>query len=101
MRPYHERPSYFRTALDNPYGATLSIRQEGIINGKQISNVQKNEISIIIKKLNKLGFPEMAMEVYERYDYFFEDQHEPPKYTIEEAKLILQSFTPFPINWGK
>jgi len=91
---YHEKfePDY------NPYGNTLTERQQRIIRGIDIHSVSKNELTVLIRKLEKMGDEESLLLVYDMYDELLNPTEE-CKYTIEESKAIIQSLAPWKIKW--
>ena len=91
---YHEKfdPTY------NPYGTELTERQQRIIRGMDIYSVSRNELTVLMRKLEKMGDEETLFLVYEMYDELL-NTTEDCKYTIEEAKAVIQSLVPWEIKW--
>lgn len=96
---FYDRPSYYRSDDDKNYGTGFTERQQNIIDGLPVNNLRNSEIGLIIKKAEKLGMDELAMDVYSAYEYRLAPPKSEYEYTIEECKEILQSFVPFVINW--
>lgn len=83
----------------NPYGTVYSERQAKILCGIiPVEEVRLSELAILVKKAEKIGDgenQEIAQQLYEQRSnpsvYF-------PPYSLEEAKAILQSLTPWKIE---
>lgn len=88
-----ESPEY------NPFGRTFTERQEQIIRGVSQDTVTKNQLTVIMRKAEKLGCPEVAQQIYEMYEAVFTGPNDGCKYTIDEAKAILESLTPWRVPW--
>ena len=56
------------------------------------------ELTPILNKCEAKGLTEIAEELFIRYETMITGK-EKPKYTIEESKEILQSLTPWEIDW--
>jgi len=76
----------------------LTERQQRIIRGIDIHSVSKNELTVLIRKLEKMGDEESLLLVYDMYDELLNPTEE-CKYTIEESKAIIQSLAPWKIKW--
>ena len=79
---YHKKndPDY------NPYGEVFTKRQMDIILGNPVDKLRKGELTVIIKKAEKLGMPSIAEDVMSKYDELFVDVDKfDYKYTYEEA----------------
>ena len=57
-----EQPDY------NPYGTSFTERQQRIIFGLPVSGLKLQEITIIMRKAEKLDMPELAEAVYDMYE---------------------------------
>lgn len=82
----------------NPYGTKFTDRQNEIIKGVDPSSIKLSELIVIMKKARINGFDEIAEQIYEMYEDKIVGK-EKPKYSIEQAKNILQSMTPWEIKW--
>ena len=89
-----ERQEFYKQGLRN---AEFTDRQQLIIHGK-CPNVRKNEVNNLIKKCEAKGLETLAQEVYEKYDELITGKRK-PEYTLEEARAIIQSKTPWEIEW--
>jgi len=78
----------------NPYGANFSSRQKEIIWGFPVDRLKMQEISVILRKAERLGLNSVYEMVYDRYEEMITGRS-PPKYTLEEAKEILRKLTPW------
>jgi len=76
----------------------LTPRQYEIIEGKA-ENLRMNEVTNLISKCEAQGNPLLAALVYEKYETLITGERE-AKYTLGEAKAILQNGTPWRIDWG-
>lgn len=83
----------------NPYGTRFTERQLKIINGIPVENLKTTEITIIIRKAEKLGWPEIAEQVWDLYEDKVMGTDFKFKYSLEEAKDVLQKLTPRKIEW--
>lgn len=82
----------------NPYGTIYTERQESIIRGMNPDDVSKKELTTLIKKAERLEDEDVVMQLLDNY-YCVLFPDEVPKYSIEESKNILQSLTPWTIQW--
>ena len=78
----------------NPYGSEFTERQKQIIRGEPVDGVRMQEVTVIMRKAEKLGLYVIAEMVYEQYMEAYTGKT-PPKYSIEEAKKKLQDLTPW------
>ena len=83
----------------NPYGTVFTERQDRIIRGVDINTIRLNEIKVILKKAERMQNDEIAMQVVEMYEELLFGR-EKPRYTVQEAKAILQALTPWEIKWN-
>ncbi len=83
----------------NPYGSRFTERQLKIINGIPVENLRTTEITIVMRKAEKLGWPEIAEQVWDLYEDEIMGTDFKFKYTLEEAKEVLQKLTPRKIEW--
>jgi len=79
----------------NPYGTSFTERQMQIICGVPVDNLKKQEISIIMKKADKMGIPSIAERVYVLHEEMYTGPKVKPKYTHKEALEGLQKLTPW------
>lgn len=90
--------------VKEPRGVKLPVltdRQLAIMEGKA-SNVRKNELSVLLDKLNRLDMQNELQELLNRYAHFFESEPSaPPKYTPVEAHALLQAMTPWKLPYKK
>jgi hypothetical protein len=92
------KPKFRFEKRDNPYGTKFAKRQIDIINGIEVENLKRTEVTIVIRKAEKLGHYDIAESVWERYEDFMTGGFE-SKYTYEEAVKILRKLTPWPTGW--
>lgn len=87
-------PSY------NPFGSTYTTRQEKILAEEiPLEEIRKNELAVLVQKAERMGDIanyEIAMELYDRKNA---PPEYTPSYTQKEARDILQSLTPWKIEW--
>lgn len=83
----------------NPYGARFTERQLKIINGLPVENLRTAEITIVIRKAEKLGWSEIAEQVWDLYEDEIMGAEMKFDCTIEEAKAGLQRLSPYKIEW--
>lgn len=88
--------------VKEPRGVKLPVltdRQLAIMEGKA-SNIRKNELSVLLDKLNRLDMQNELQELLNRYAHFFESEPSaPPKYTPVEAHALLQAMTPWKLPY--
>ena len=83
------------------YGTTYSQKQMDILYGViPLDNVRINELTVLMKKAEQMGDIDSYEQAKELYCRKLDPGIYFPKYTIEEAKAILQSLTPWIIDWG-
>lgn len=83
------------------YISVYTKRQRAVLDGSiPLDKVKADEIASIIRKAERLGDP----ETYEIATVLHNKKMNPdsyyPQHTVEEAKKILQSLTPWEIKWG-
>ncbi len=83
------------------YEKSYTKRQRDILDSTiPLQDVRGNEIAFIIRKAERLG----DIETYEVASALFNKKMNPdgyyPQHTVAEARAILQSLTPWKINWG-
>lgn len=83
------------------YGSTYTKRQLDVLAGViPLEEVRINDLAILVNKAEQMG----DIDTYEQAKALYDRKLDPgiyfPTYTIEEAKAILQSLTPWEINWG-
>lgn len=83
------------------YGKTYTERQLNILAGTiPLEDVRINELAIIKNKAFQMG----DLETYETAEALYLRKRDPgtyfPSYSEEEAREILQSLTPWTIDWG-
>ena len=75
-------------------GIPFTDRQKRIIAGTETdSKVTKRDIVVIMRKAESLERHDIAERVYDKYGYFFHENHEGDP-SLEEAVLILRELTP-------
>ena len=79
----------------NPYGKSFTERQMQIICGLPVDRLKRQEITIIMKKAEKMGMPSIADRVYELYEEMYTGPKFEYKYTYEEALEGLRKLTPW------
>lgn len=84
----------------NPYGNVFTERQERIIRGVDPCEVRKGELSILLKKAERMGCDELVLQLAETYESVLY-LNDTPHYSVEESMTILESLTPWPIEWKK
>lgn len=92
------KPKFKFDKKDNPYGTKFTKRQIDIINGAEVENLKRTEVTIVIRKAEKLGHYDIAENVWELYEDYMTGGFE-GKYTYEEAVETLRKLTPWPTGW--
>ena len=75
------------------YGSVYTERQLAIIAGEYVPGLQRNHITLIVRKAEQLGDYDTAEHLYELYKDFFRETY-PDDPSPEEALDILDSLTP-------
>ena len=95
-----EDPNY------NPYGTVFTERQQAIIKGEKIDNLNKNEVTKVIKKAEKMGCFNIAENVFCLYEEMLTGDNEFEKFSeatkqhiISDCKKRLQKLTPWKLEW--
>lgn len=84
------------------YGTTYTERQMKILNGEiDIFTIKANEIKFIIKKAEGIGDCETCKKAEELYELRTHKEEYRIDMSIEEARDVLQSLTPWEIKWNK
>ena len=83
------------------YGDAYTKRQQDILADIiPLEKVRLNELGILVNKAEQMG----DSDSYEQAKALYNRKVDPgiyfPSYTIEDAKAILESLTPWPIDWG-
>lgn len=85
----------------NPFGTTYTERQEGILNGTvSLDSIRLTELAVLIRKAANIGDEATRESAELLYCHKKDPDAYFPKYTISEAKEILQRLTPWPIQWN-
>ena len=84
------------------YGTTYTERQLKILTGEiDIFSIKANEIKFIIKKAEGIGDCETCKKAKELYELRTHQEEYHIDMSPEEARNILQTLTPWKINWEK
>lgn len=82
------------------YGKTYTQRQIDILAGDILLNdVRINDLAILVNKAKQIGDIDTYEQAKELYNRKLDPGQYFPPYSIEEAKQILQSLTPWKIDW--
>ena len=91
-------PKFKFNNRENPYGTKFTKRQIDIINGVPVDNLRRTEVTIVIRKAEKLGHYDIAEKVWELYEDYMAGSFD-SKYTYKEAVEKLRGLTPWPTGW--
>lgn len=93
-RPYGPN---FRYSLGskNTLRENFTEKEQAVIEGRYTGKITVNVINRIIHRAEQYGFGQLAVDVYTKYEYLFIDEDDIPKYSLEEASAILDSFLPW------
>lgn len=90
----------------NPYGSSFTERQQAIIDGQDVEDLRRNEVTKIIRKAEKMNRFELAEEVYCLYENFLSGESETRNLSSSELETIicdckerLQGLTPWKLEW--
>ena len=82
----------------NPYGSVFTERQERIIRGMDPGEVRKTELTILLKKAERMGCDDLVLQLAETYESVMYPD-EVPYYSVKEAIAIMEALSPWPIHW--
>ena len=100
-------PRFYYMDKDSPdykssYGKTYTARQQAILEEEiPLEDIRATELSILSKKAFQLGDLEQYQIAQDLLDRKMNPGSYVPPYTKEEAKEILQSLTPWRIDWDE
>ena len=83
----------------NPYGKKFTERQLQIIEGVPVEGLRSTEVTIVMRKAEKLGRDDIADAVYIRYEEMISGPKIKCPCSLEELKERFQKITPYKIEW--